>query len=71
MFTVLVSEILEMKRELRGLVEQVKEIEDMYESEEGAEEEVDRGEGTSTGRREVWRKETEEQEKIDIEVSDD
>jgi hypothetical protein len=75
MFTVLVSEIPEMKRELRGLVEWVRELEDrqreMYKSEEGMEEEVDRGEGTSTGKREVWRKEMEEQEEIDMEVSDD
>jgi hypothetical protein len=71
MFTVLASEIPEMKRELRGLVEQVKELEDMYKSQEGMEEDIDRGQGTLTGKREVWRKAMEEQEEIDMEVSDD
>jgi hypothetical protein len=31
----------------------------------------DRGEGTSTGRREIRRNDTEEQEEIDMEVSED
>jgi hypothetical protein len=70
MFTVLVLEIPEMKRELRGLVEQVKELEDRQ-REMCKSEEVDRAEGTLTGKREVWRKEMEEQEEIDMEVSDD
>jgi hypothetical protein len=42
----------------------------LLESEEGTEEEFDRGEGTLTGRREEQRNEMEEQEEIDMEVSD-
>jgi DNA-binding protein YbaB len=69
MFAELSSETLGIKREMRQLIERVQEMEDMerglVESEEGMEQEVDRGEGTSTGRREVWRNE------IDMEVSDE
>jgi hypothetical protein len=75
MFAELAREIPGIKKKMNELVAQVKELEDMdrraVESEDGTEEEVDRGEGTSTGQREVWRKGTEEQEEIDMEVSDD
>jgi hypothetical protein len=75
MFMELASEHQGIKREMGRLAKRLQMLEDIArEKEELAEEwmeENDRGEGTLTGRREVWRNEMEEQEEIDMELSDD
>jgi hypothetical protein len=74
-FKELASEHQGIRREMGKLAKRLWVLEDIAREKEELRgewtEENDRGEGTSTGRREIWRNDMEEQEEIDMEVSED